>query len=150
MSDSQSLIIKGHVDFKLYNQYGELIDERAASNAITKYGRTILIQKAAGLMTATSNSADTIGIGTGTPSATWLGNYIAWRTASTTIQSTTAPYYATLSGTFPAGTGTGAITEAALFSGIVSIGYNVVSFGAINKGATDTLTISWQFSLTAT
>jgi hypothetical protein len=49
--------------------------------------------------------------------------------------------------TFPAGTGTGALTEAAILNA-ASAGtmLNRVVFSVINKGALDSLTITWKIT----
>lgn len=49
---------------------------------------------------------------------------------------------------FPAGTGTGAITEAGVFDNSAGgVMLNRVTFSVVNKGALDTMTITWTVTL---
>jgi len=103
---------------------------------------------------AVINSATTpfvaMAIGTGTTAAT---------TADTTLQteiargafttSSVTTNVVSLSNTFAAGTGTGAITEAGIFSNSSTGGTMLshVVFSAVNKAALDTLTINWTITV---
>ena len=159
MSDSQSLILKGHVDIKLYNKYGEIIDERSTSNAITAVGRTILVNKiaAAGVASTSNYYTFCAGVGTGTPTSTDLGAEIGSRVAQAGVLNTsggTSPnqYYTALGYqyTFAAGNATGTLTEAALYTDSapsLGICLHTVSFSQIVKGANDSLTIQWKLTI---
>ena len=103
---------------------------------------------------ATATAMSHMGVGSGTVAAaagdTALGSQLG-RVAldSTTIVTTTVSndsvqYVAT----FPAGTGTGAVTEAGVFNA-ASNGTMLCRtvFPVINKGALDTLTITWKVTV---
>ncbi len=90
-----------------------------------------------------------MGIGTGTTAAaasdTALGNQLA-RTSltSSTVSGADVVYVET----FPAGTGTGAITEAGIFN--ASSGGTMLCrtvFDVVNKGASDAMTITWTVTV---
>ncbi len=89
-----------------------------------------------------------IGIGTGTTSPqltdTALGSPIGTRVAATKSRSNNV---GTWQATFEAGNGTGAITEAGLFNA-ASAGtmFSRQVFAAVNKGADDSLEITWQIT----
>ena len=89
-------------------------------------------------------------IGTGTTAAstadTALQTEIA-RAAFTT--SSVSTNVVSLSNTYAAGTGTGAVTEAGIFNNSTSGGTMLshVVFSAINKAAADTLTINWTITV---
>ena len=91
-----------------------------------------------------------IGVGTGTaaPDATdtALGTQLLRKAA--TYAHTTGTKVFTLSSTFATGEATGAITEAGVFNAASSgTMLDRVTFSVINKGADDTLTAQFQFTL---
>ena len=148
MSDSQSLIVKGHVDIKLYNQYGEVIDERSIDNTMTRLGGNILTQKAAGIMSPSFPEVKYMRLGTGTPTTTSLQTPVGTVfDVSLSLNSTIVPYSLIWTGTALPGNGTGIITEAALISSyLTGRAQHLISFDAINKGSADTLTLTWEVS----
>ena len=93
-----------------------------------------------------------MGVGTGNVAAvtsdTSLGAAIASGNVvldSATASSNTITYVAT----FPAGTGTGAITEAGIFNGFPGVGSMLCRtvFSVVNKGASDVIVITWTVSI---
>jgi hypothetical protein len=86
-------------------------------------------------------------IGTGSPAATLLGAEVA-RVAFTS--KTRSGAIVTVVGDYAAGTGTGAITEAGTFDVVTANTVNMwmsASFAVINKGALDTLSITWTLTV---
>jgi hypothetical protein len=86
-------------------------------------------------------------IGTGTPTGTALGNELD-KNACTSI--TDSGDVVTYVGDWAAGDGTGAITEAGVFNNASpSTGTMLcsASFSVINKGASDTLQINWDLTI---
>jgi len=69
---------------------------------------------------------------------------VALVTAGGVVTSNTITYV----GTFPAGTGTGSVTEAAILNA-VSAGTMLArtTFGLVTKGAGDTMSVTWQVTL---
>jgi hypothetical protein len=126
---------------------GNLIEQRDLKNIITDLGKGFIAARmsATGTPTAMSHMA----IGTGTTAAassqTTLvteGGRVAL--TSTTVSANTVTYVAT----FGSGVGTGAVTEAGIFNG--STGATMLNrtvFSAINKGASDTITITWVVTI---
>ena len=92
-------------------------------------------------------------IGTGTPTATALGieldrNALTSKTQGTGVDDNDVIYI----GDWAAGDGTGAITEAGIFNLVTLGGVMLASatFSVINKGAADTLQITWTITYGAT
>ena len=89
-------------------------------------------------------------IGTGTTAAalgdTALQTEVARQAFTSSSVSTNV---VSLSTTYAAGVGTGALTEAGILSNAVSGGtlLSHVVFSAVNKGALDTLTINWTITV---
>ena len=102
-------------------------------------------------MKNTSTVMTHMAIGTGTVAAaianTTLGTELA-RQALTTSGGTVAGAVITFATSYAAGTGTGAITEAAILNA-ASAGTMLARtvFGVVNKGTLDTMTISWAVTI---
>jgi hypothetical protein len=114
-------------------------------NLIVQTGHNFV---ASAILAAQTPAFGYFGIGTGTtaPAAgdTQLQTQVA-RLAFT--NSSASANVVSISTTFPAGTGTGAITEAGLFT--ASSGgtmFSRTTFAAYNKGAGDSLTINWTIT----
>lgn len=116
-------------------------------NLIVQVGKNFL---ASAVITSSTSPFVAIAIGTGTTAAatgdTALQTEVA-RAAYTT--SSVSTNVVSLSNTFAAGTGTGAITEAGVLNNATSGGtlLSHVVFSAINKGSSDTLTINWTITV---
>jgi hypothetical protein len=88
-----------------------------------------------------------VGTGAVAPAAanTTLGTEIGTRS---TVTATQAGATITYSATFAAGNGTGAITEAGIFNaGTAGTMMCRTTFSAINKGASDTIQITWTVTI---
>lgn len=104
----------------------------------------------AGRMKDTSDAAMThMAVGTDNTAAaagnTALGSELAIQAlTSTTVTANNVAYVAT----FPAGTGTGALTEAGIFNA-ASSGTMLCRtvFAVINKGAADSMTVTWTITI---
>jgi hypothetical protein len=91
-------------------------------------------------------------VGTGTPSATLLGAYITGSRTALSAKTRTGAAVE-MKCTFAAGVGTGAITEAGIFSVVTentAVMYCSASFGVITKGAADSLEIVWTVTASTT
>lgn len=116
-------------------------------NLIVQVGKNFL---ASAVITSSTSPFVAIAIGTGTTAAalgdTTLETEVA-RAAYTT--SSVSTNVVSLSNTYAAGTGTGAITEAGILNNATSGGtlLSHVVFSAINKGSSDTLTINWTITV---
>lgn len=137
--------IRGDLDIKLFNAKGELKQEEKIHNAVKTAGLYGLLDQA--LASPTLAKVGWMAIGTGTPAATLLGAEID-RNALTSKTRSNAVL--TMVANWAAGDGTGAITEAGLFDVATANTVNMwcsSSFTAINKGASDTLQITWTLTI---
>jgi hypothetical protein len=132
----------GEVEVLLNN---EVVLEK--KNLIVQVGKNFL---ASAIINSSTSPFLAMAIGTGTTAAstadTALQTEVARAAFSTSSVSTNV---VSLSNTYAAGTGTGAITEAGIFNNASSGGIMLshVVFGAVNKGSLDTLTINWTITV---
>lgn len=146
--NASSIAIIGTITVDLFGPDGELKQTQTVKNMFVNTGRAALIDRLQGNSPAV---ADYIAIGTGTTAAA---------AADTTLQTEVARAQGTLSQpdaytdrcvyTFPAGTGTGSITECGRLNA-ASTGtlFGRQVFTAVPKGASDTLQITYDFTYAA-
>lgn len=142
---NEPLPIKGEVIISLYDINGKL-KQVEKKNLVVNTGKNFL----ASAIVANSTSPMThMAIGTGTTGAAVTDTTLETQLSRIAFSSATATSnVATMTATWPAGTGTGAITEAGLFNN--SVGgtmFSRVVFSVVNKAATDTITISWAITV---
>ena len=142
----ESLRFHTNLHIELRGPDGELKDVRDLHNIVCTAGKNRLLLAAAGQLLSTFAY---IAIGTGVTAAaitdTTLGAEVARSAVLTPTNPTSAIYQTTT--TFAAGVGTGAITESGMLDA-ASVG-NLFAhqvFAVINKGAGDTLAMTWQVS----
>ncbi len=138
--------LTGELRITVTNPEGNVKQEVVVPNLVVTVGKNFIASR---MKDATATAMTHMAIGTGTTAAaagdTTLGTE-AGRVAltSTTVTANAVAYVAT----FPAGTGTGAITEAGIFNASSSgtLLCRTV-FSVINKGAADTLGITWTVTV---
>lgn len=136
----------GDLKIVLTDENGQIKHEQEIKNLVVTTGKNFIASR---MKDATATAMSHMAIGTGTTAAavgdTTLGTEVG-RVAltSTTVTTNNVAYVAT----FPAGTGTGAITEAGILNA-ASAGTLLCRtvFSVINKGAADTLGITWTVSV---
>lgn len=133
---------KGFLVLTLKDKDGNVKETRTANTVATAGKNGIADQ----LLASPSLTKPThMAVGTGTPSSTALGTELD-RNAFTSKTRVNA--VVTMVGDWAAGDGTGAITEAGIFDAAASGNmYCSASFSVINKGASDTLSISWTLTI---
>jgi hypothetical protein len=144
----EELLATGTLHLQLFDEDGNIKEDRLEENLVVTAGLGFITSR---MKDATATAMSHMAVGTGATAAaagnTTLGTEAA-RVAldSTTLVTTTVTndsiqYVAT----FPAGTGTAALTEAGILNN--SSGgtlLNRVVFSVINKGASDSLVITWK------
>jgi hypothetical protein len=138
--------LRGEVVFTLTDELGN-VKQTEKANMIMNVGKAFITDRMVGTASAVMSH---IGVGTGVTAAantqTTLITEIGTRATVTATRTTSAvtndavQYVAT----FAAGNATGALTEAGIFNAS-TVGTMLARtvFSAINKGANDTLTITW-------
>ena len=123
---------------------GETVQE--VNNLVVTDGKEYVASR---MKDATATAMSHMAIGSGSTAAaasdTALGNELG-RVAltSTTVSSAVVTYVAS----FPAGTGTGAVTEAGILN--ASSGGTMLCrtvFSVVNKGASDSMTVTWTVTV---
>lgn len=138
-----NLSIRGDLNIKVTGEDGVLKQEVDIRNAVKTAGLYGLLDQA--LETPTLGKVTHMAVGTGTPGATTLGTEVD-RNALTS--KTRANAVLTMEAEWAAGDATGALTEAGLFDASSSGNmWCSASFSVVNKGANDTLTITWTLTL---
>jgi len=141
-----SIKVTGELKITVTNPNGNVTQETVIPNLVVTSGKDYIAER---MKDATTTAMSHMAIGTGSTSAaagdTTLGTE-AGRVAltSTTVTANAVAYVAT----FGAGTGSGAITEAGLFNASSSGDMLCRTvFSVINKGAADTLGITWTVTV---
>ena len=141
-----SIKMTGELRITVTNPEGNIKHETVVPNLVVTAGKDYIAER---MKDDTTTAMSHMAIGTGTTAAavgdTALGTEAGRVTlTSTTVTNNAVAYVAT----FGAGTGTGAITEAGLFN--ASSGGDMLCrtvFSVINKGAADTLGITWTVTV---
>lgn len=138
----------GRLSVVLKDSDGNLKDSREINNLVVSSGLDYIASR---MKDATATAMSYMAIGTGTTAAaagdTTLGTELDRNAlTSTTVTGNEIAYVAS----WAAGDGTGAVTEAGIFNA-ASAGDMLARtvFSVVNKGANDTLSITWTITLSA-
>jgi len=141
----------GNLKLVLTDEHGNVKQEEEVKNLVVTVGKNFIASSMAKTTTNSPAAMTHMEVGTGTTAAaagdTALQTAVASSRVtltSTTVTTNNVAYVAT----FPAGTGTGALTEAGIFNASSS-GTMLCRtvFSVINKGAADTLGITWTVTV---
>ncbi len=138
---SDDLKIKGHLTIALN---GETVFD--VPNLVVSTGKNFVASR---IKDTTAAAMSHMGVGTSSTAAgagdTALGAEAARVALASTAVATNVVTYV---GSFPAGTGTGAITEAGLFNASTAgTMFCRTTFAVVNKGASDSMTITWSVTV---
>ena len=136
----------GKLTVEIKDKNGLVKDTREVKNLVVQAGLDFIASR---MKDATADVMSHMAIGTGSSAAasgnTTLGTEAARQSlTSTTVNNNAVSYVAS----FAAGTGTGAITEAGILnagSGGTLLCRTV--FSVVNKGASDSMTITWTITI---
>ena len=147
MIKTDELKVKGSVNVVIHDESGKQKENFTIPNLVVTTGLAYIASR---MKDATATAMTHMAVGTGSTAAaagntaleTQLGSRVAL--TSTTVTSNSTAYVAT----FGAGVGTGALTEAGIFNASTS-GTMLCRtvFAVINKGASDTMTITWTITI---
>lgn len=143
---SDSIQVKGDLTVKLFDQTGVIKDTRAIPNVVVTDGKGYIASR---MNSNTAVIMSHMAVGSSSTAAaagqsalgTELGRVVF---DSASVSSTTVTYTAT----FPAGTGTGTLTEAGIFN--ASTGGTMLcrtTFSSVSKAAGDTVVITWNVTV---
>lgn len=143
------LKITGAVSIQLLNADGSVKDERKIKNLVVTTGKTFI---AASMLKTTVNTPvamTNMAVGAGTAAAAAGDTALASELGRVALSSaTSADNVVTYTAVFPAGTGTGAVTEAGILN--ASSGGTLLCrtvFSVVNKGASDAMSITWTITV---
>ena len=150
MHNEEFLKMTGKLDIVVYDADGNIKEQREVPNIVTTAGKTFIASRMAGTASAVMGWME---VGTSTQAAAVGDTALvlpvsASRTATSVSGGTASTNTVVYATTFPAGTGTGALTEAGIFNASSSgtLLCRTV-FSVINKGASDSMTITWTVTI---
>lgn len=140
--------ITGDVKIDIIGADGTVTDTREIKNLVVTSGKTFIASRMVGVASTIMGFME---LGTGTTAAavgdTALQTVISGSRVALT-SGTASTNVVTYVASFPAGTGTGAVTEAGVFND-VSAGTMLCRtvFSVVNKGAADAMSITWTITV---
>ena len=132
----------GRLAIRLYGPDGQIKDSRDINNLVVTAGKGFIASRMVGAASAVMSN---MAIGSGAVPAAIGDTAMGAQLARVTLTAgTAAGAVATYTAAFPAGTGTGAVTEAGILNDPTAgtlLARTV--FPVVNKGALDTMSIAW-------
>lgn len=143
---TETVNVTGRLKISRLNESGDELEVREVKNLIVAVGKNVITSRLVGNTTAIPShmavgSSNTAATTAQTALGTEIGRVVL---DSSTRTNNTIAYVAT----FPAGTGTGSLTEAAILNAS-STGDMLcrTNFNAVNKGAADVIVITWNVTI---
>jgi hypothetical protein len=145
---NDAIKMTGNLKLVLTDEHGNIKQEEEVKNLVVTVGKNYIASR---MKDATATAMTHMEVGTSTQAAAVGDTALIAAVASsrvtltsTTVTTNSVAYVAS----FPAGTGTGALTEAGIFNASTS-GTMLCRtvFSVINKGAADTLGITWTVTV---
>lgn len=145
----EQIKITGHVNIVITGKDGDIKDSRSIKNLVVTTGKTFI---AASMLKTTTDSPAAMthmAIGAGTTAAAAGNTVMESQLGRVTLASATSSgAVVTYTATFPAGTGTGAVTEAGILN--ASSGGTLLCrtvFAVVNKGSDDAMAVTWTITV---
>jgi hypothetical protein len=148
---NDAIKMTGNLKLVLTDEHGNVKQEEEVKNLVVTVGKNFIASSMTKTTTNSPAAMTHMEVGTGTTAAavgdTTLQTAVASSRVTLTSATVTTNNVAYVA-TFPAGTGTGALTEAGIFNASSS-GTMLCRtvFSVINKGAADTLGITWTVTV---
>jgi hypothetical protein len=150
---SDNLQIKGRLNIVLTDENGVVKEVREVDNLVVTVGKQYIASRMIGVASSVMSH---MGIGIGVTAAangdTALGTELTNTSNRPVVSSVQGSggnqNQITYTSTFGAGVGTGAVTEAGVFSAVTA-GTMLArtTFAAVNKGSSDSIQISWTVTI---
>ena len=144
---SEYITMKGELDIAVFNEETQTYtDKRRVENLVVQVGKNFIASR---MIQATDAVMSHMAIGSGTLTPASSDTTLTTEVARVAITSATiADNVVTYVALFPAGTGTGPLTEAGIFnSGATGTMLSHTTFAVVNKGANDTVSITWSITV---
>ena len=146
MNTNENLKASGSLRVVVTGKDGQVKEEHDFKNLVVTVGKNFVASRMIG---ATAAVMSNMAVGSGTTAAaagdTALGSELGRVALSSGLASGAVVTYAA---TFPAGTGTGAVTEAGIFNaGTAGTMLCRTVFSVVNKGADDAMNITWTVTI---
>ena len=140
------LKMQGTLTVTLFDQSGNIKDQRDIKNLVVSAGKTFIASRMVGVA---KNIMSHMAIGTGTTTPAVGQTTLTTEAGRVTLASQSASSnQVTYTATFPAGTGTGAITEAGILN--AASGGDLLcrtTFPVVNKAAGDSIAVTWTVTV---
>lgn len=146
MNANENLKASGSLRVVVTGSDGKVKEDREFKNLVVTVGKNFVASRIVGTAAAVmSHMAVGAGIVAAAPGDTALGSELGRVALSSGTATTNVVTYAA---TFPAGTGTGAVTEAGIFNA-PSAGTMLCRtvFSVVNKGADDAMNVTWTVTI---
>lgn len=146
MNSNETLKVTGDVDMVLTGADGSVKDKREIKNLVVTSGLAFIASR---IRDASASVMSHMAIGSGTAAAALPNSALGTELGRVSLTATTVnANQVVFTATFPAGTGTGAITEAGIFNaGTAGTMLCRTVFSVVNKDAGDTLSITWTVTI---
>lgn len=142
---NDSFKMKGNLTIQLFDEAGNIKDERKIENLVVQVGKNFIASR---LIGDTKSVMSHMAVGSNTTTPVSTDTTLNQEIARVALMSLTATNNViTHVATFPSGVGTGALTEAGIFNS--STGGDMIArtvFAVVNKGAADSITITWNIT----
>ena len=143
---TESVSLKGNLEVILLDQNGNQKDYRKIENVVVAVGKQIIAARLVGNTIAVPSH---MAVGTDATAAATGQTALGGELGRVVLDSTTrVSNVLTYVATFPAGTGTGALTEAAILNAAAS--GNMLcrtTFSVVNKAVGDSIVITWNVTV---
>lgn len=147
METENTIKATGSLEVILKDRYGNVKQQFETHNLVVTVGKNFIASRMVGV---TDGVMTHMAIGTGTTDPVAANTTLEAEIARVAFNSagTSAANVCSYSATFPAGTGTGAVTEAGIFNNSTGgVMLCRTEFLVVNKAADDILTINWNVTV---
>lgn len=146
MNLQETLKMKGELTVVVKDSNGNVKEERHIPNLVVTAGKNHIASR---MVTNATTIMSHMAAGTGTTTPAAVDTGLVVEAGRVTLSSYTASTnVVTATATFPAGTATGAITEAGIFNaGTAGTMLCRTTFPVVNKAAGDSIAITWNITV---
>ncbi len=147
MNTKEFIKVSGNLDLVLTDEFGNIKDSKSVHNLVVTAGKNWITSRLKDTGSPAQMTLMAVGNSTVDPAITdtalggELGR-VSLTTAGGVVTSNTVTYAAT----FPAGTGTGALTEAGIFNSANTMLCRT-EYGVVTKGVGDSLAVTWVLTI---